>query len=802
MVSLQEIEQKVQDIKKYLPDITDKQARDFANQVIRLGLVEQYQAKNTEDFLNIDECQKCLYLARKALDYTKPYRIAVIGTTGVGKSTFINTLVGGRDIVFTRPEGKATTGTVLEISFIQQDQEETATITYRDREKTTKLIRQVLEKLIKKNLFEQKAYPNLININEVDQKLIENLHSLTPIPGLTIPEQTLFEQYKKTIIRIAQQYNFHPDLPSETFKLNNPQEDLKLQEDLKRLNELTDEHSSLNQGRERKIDLIEKVTYKIKSSQQNGNLGLEFPSNVCLVDLPGLDGSLLHDIIILKNITEADAVIYINHPKKIDNNTDITLLSEVKSELINNSRDSYRKLFFVLTSKDNITITGKYDPNQLPQDMRNFIDTFLPGYTQQLSDRNDQGDPYFYVSSIAAYFAQKFLRKEQLETKEANDTYQKACLGLGINNYTDYQAVLNASQMPKLVEKLKHFVLNERIDQQINDGKFALDSIVKKLLDQYQKEQKTINESGNITTETQRQQQALNKRKKDIQLYLGEFLNEQYLSLPQYEKDVKQLASKICQTINNGLRKEIVNLWTTNIEGRIDPLTGGYKNVVLVEPFLSGVQIELWDQLADTIPIVAHQLVSEYKKSSQNLAKNIINGCYETEESKRIEQDLNDYISSMLSKLEEVASRISLVVLGKLEYDLCPNEQNQYHRDYINVVPQTNLENVQENEFELLIQTINKKYLGCKVEQHDFGYIENYLISPLIYVYRYEIIRINHKLSKIIEEIFGELSKRLYTDPLLQGKVDQEINLNPELQRLQIIQQKLADLQKISAIHS
>lgn len=794
MVSLQEIEQKVQEIKQYLPDITDKQARDFANQVIRLGLVEQYRAKNTEDFLNNSSCQQWLDLARKALDYTKPYRIAVIGKTGVGKSTFNNGLVG-RNLLFTRAEGAAATGTVLEIFFIEENQQETAIVTYRNLAKIKNLIKKVLDKLLEKNLVDPKICQTLSN--NVDQNLIQELRNLTPISHLSTVDQTLFNQYRDTIIDIVSQYVQHRDLPTQTFNLDRPQ-------DLQQLNQLTDENSQLNapNNTARKIGLIEKVTYKIKPNQQNGNLGLHFPSNVCLVDLPGLDGSLLHDLIITEGIKDADAVIYVNHPRKIDNNADIILLSEVKSSIaLTNDRDSYKKVFFVLVSKDDITKDENYDPTRLPINMRDFINKFLPGYTQELPNRNDENDPYFYVSSIGAYYAQKLLRGEQLPT-ELEATYQRACIGLGITNDNDYQSLLQASRMPKLVEKLKHFVFKERIDQQINNGKFALDSIVTNLLDQYQKEEKTINKSGNITTETQRQQQALNKRKKDIQLYLGKFLNEQYLSLPQYEKDVKQLASKICQTINNELRKKIVNLWKTNIEGRIDRLTGGYKNVVLVEPFLSGVQIELWDQLADTIPIVADQLVSEYKKSSQNLAKNIINGCYETEESKRIEQDLNDYISSMLSKLEEVASRISLVVLGKLEYDLCPNEQNQYHRDYINVVPQTNLENVQENEFELLIQTINKKYLGCKVEQHDFGYIENYLISPLIYVYRYEIIRINHKLSKIIEEIFGELSKRLYTDPLLQGKVDQEINLNPELQRLQIIQQKLADLQKISAIHS
>ena len=93
-----------------------------------------------------------------------------------------------------------------------------------------------------------------------------------------------------------------------------------------------------------------------------------------------------------------------------------------------------------------------------------------------------------YVSSIAAYFAKKLLRGETLSEK-LRQTYEQACLGLGIRNYDDCIAVLNATRMPKLIEKLKYFVLNERIDQQINNGKIALDSIVNFLVNKYTREQ-------------------------------------------------------------------------------------------------------------------------------------------------------------------------------------------------------------------------------------------------------------------------------------------------------------------------
>ena len=452
MANVTEIEQKRQEIQQYISDITSEQASKYAHQVIRLDLLKKYKTKYLEDFNDFNV--KDLFVAAcKSLDYTKPYRIAVIGNTGVGKSTFNNSLVG-RNLLFTRAEGKAATGTVLEIFFIAQDDQEIAIVKYRHQAEIKDLINKVLDKLNEKNFIRLQDLQKFINSHDLDNNFIQYLENLISKPHLSREDQNLFEQYKNTIIDIVKQYAEHGNLKDKTFYLNNP-------EDLHKLNQLTDENSSLNDSLtgKRKIGLIKKVIYKIKSNVQDGNLGLHFPSNVCLVDLPGLDGSLLHNLIITEGIKDADAVIYINDPRRIDTNTDLLLLSEVKNSItLTNNKDSYKGIFFVLTSRDNITRDENYDPTQLPNNMKDFIDKFLSGYTDYLSNRDNEGNSYFYISSIAANYSQKLLRGEQLDS-QLRDTYERACIGLKIRNYDDYEAVLRASRMPKLLEKLKHFVL-------------------------------------------------------------------------------------------------------------------------------------------------------------------------------------------------------------------------------------------------------------------------------------------------------------------------------------------------------
>ncbi|NET45434.1 dynamin family protein [Okeania sp. SIO2B3] len=790
MPTIADIEQRVQviqqEIKQYLPDITSEQAKKFAYQVIRLDLVKDYKTKYPEDF-NYFELKDLFVAACKSLDYTKPYRIAIIGNTGVGKSTFNNSLVG-RNLLFTRAEGKAATGTVLEIFFVEENEQEIAIVEYRNQRKIKALIKKVFQKLSEKNLINIPNWQTVIDGSPIDDNFRMNLGNLNPPNNLGSGEQTLFQQYKDTVVDIIEQYLLHGNLNSETFYLNNP-------EHLQQLNQLTDENSLLNNSDNpnpnRRIGLIEKVIYKIKPNTQNDNLGLEFPTNVCLVDLPGLDGSLLHDLIILDGIKDADAVIYINNPKRIDTNADLQLLSEVKSSItVNNNRDSYKGIFFILTSRDNITRDENYDSTQLPQNMRDFIDKFLPGYTQQLSNRNDEGDPYFYVSSIAAYYAKKLLRGETL-SEELRQTYEQACLGLRIRNYDDYKAVLNASRMPKLIDKLKYFVLNERIDQQINNGKIALDSIMIFLVNKYtldQEQQTRI--MGNLSLD-EIQTQTLLKKEKYLNELVQKFSVKEFNSLSGYQNKLSASVNEICQEIDIAIQKQMPQIWRKCVStGR--PLNNGKPELaVLAKTFLLEVQTKLWHQLGYRMVRFSEQLVQEYRNSLQqeNLVRTITRECYETVQYQELENKLNHWIEKQMAfKLKEIASRIGLVFLGRSQDDLLnDNSEILKKNKFLSIIRQLpQQEELEPEKFKPLVQEIHDHYTPI---------ITSYCLTALINVYRYEYTVIEENLVDFIRQTFHKL---LYTpNARAKDKIQGEFNQQPGWRVLAKIENKLALLKAI-----
>jgi GTP-binding protein EngB required for normal cell division len=573
------------EIKENLPDATPEQIERFTLQVTRLHQVKDYFRLYRED---INDFQDILAQAFKALNHTTPYRIAVIGRTGKGKSTLINALLG-RSLVLKKDVGKPATGAALEIFFVEKNDAEIAIVTYRSEQNIRGLITEFF-----------KDYSIREQINQLNSNFVAHLKNLEPPQSFNQPEQKdTFLALRNTLADMVDQFVKHPNLGTRTFDLNDSN-------DCEYLIALTDENSELNSqiSPDRVISLIQTVTYKIHPNYQ----GFHLPKNVCLVDLLGLDGSPLHNIIIRDGIKDADAVIFIHQPQRVDTSDDLVLFNNIRRYITREeSQSSYEGVFFVLNARD--SITADRIPPELNTAMCELINNFLPHYTNYFTNRDQEGNPYFLISALAALEAQKSLKGEVL--KDPNTYHRTLKGGLGLSENADDQTVLEASRLPQLVKKLMEFARDRRVERQISDGQTALNTIVESLVNKYNLEKTKLNRSFGQLSFEQQDEQILLDKETSLKKLVVDFRCEQ--SLVQYKLELTETAKIICTHTDKILTEKIPELWKESVERKRTPIKGKYETLFFPEKFLEGVQKYLWHELTERMTQLSDQLVRYYQ---------------------------------------------------------------------------------------------------------------------------------------------------------------------------------------------
>ncbi len=765
----------IEEIKKNLIDATDEQVNRFATQVERLGKIENFFKKFNDERGQFDDL---LNRARKALNYTKPYRIAVIGTTGAGKSTLINALLG-RDLVLTKPIGKPATGAALEIFLdVPQGGAEKAIVTYRDGRDIGNLVKEFIDRY---KLDGSSLKGNL------DASFASNLSRLNPNDSFSNQQQqNEFIELRKTLADIIIQY------ANNTSKQLQTEFDIDNYRDRDFLMELIDEHSFLNNenSTSRLIGLVKSVSYHIQGGMSFGtSASLQLPGNVCLVDLPGLDGSPLHDIIISEGIKDADAVIFILRPPRILGRGDSYLLKRVRQYIsFEGNTDSGERIFLVLNARDSIMVDNAGRLNNLPKDMQDLMEMLVPGYASHPLLAKRGGDtPYFLTSAWAAYAAQKRLQGSDLEDIE---TYEAIKVKLKVQGKDDRE-VLEASQIPRLVQELTKFTRERRIEGQINDGKQALDIIID-LLD------KNLNKfpSGNTSKKANLQEKIdkhLNEKQLELKNIVYDFQETQISRLAELRKQLEQEAIKICHITDSELQKKLPSFWKENFVSKRPPLYVGITGKVFYEAFLDAVQLELWRQLNSNLPILASYLKNTCisNLNAFKLAEKIANDSYGHLQTTKFKSELQTFVTENTGNtIEKIAERIAVTVMARPEYfftaistDNTQPKQRQLF-EILSKVPQQ--PNVNSSDFKVLLEEVRKLY---------DKFVTKDCVNLLSNLYLYEVILIKDYLFGVIDNIFYEA--RNNKNPAFLEKIRESLKLDEDWKRMELLEQKRQEFMEL-----
>lgn len=758
----------IEEIKKKLTDATEEQVNRFATQVERLRKIESFFEKFNDERVQFDGL---INRAQKTLNYTKPYRIAVIGTTGAGKSTLINALLG-RSLVLTKAIGKPATGAALEI-FLDAPQggAEKAIVTYRDGRDIGNLVKEFIDRY---------QLDGSLLKGRLDASFASILSKLNPNYTFSSQQQNEFIELRKTLTEIIIQYanNTSKQLKTE-FSLENYR-------DREYLMELIDEHSSLNDANStsRLIGLVKNVSYHIHPDSSFGtSASLQLPGNVCLVDLPGLDGSPLHDIIISEGIKDADAVIFILRPPRILGRGDGYLLNRVRQYIsFEGNTESGERIFLVLNAKDSIMVDNTGSLGNLPRDMEDLMEMLVPGYASHPLLAKRGGDkPYFLTSAWAAYTAQKRLKGSDLEEIE---TYEAIKVKLKVQGKDDRE-VLEASQIPRLVQELTKFIRERRIEGQINDGKQALDIIIDSLDKKFNKySSASIGRGANLQEKIDTH---LREKKFELKKIVYDFQNMQIKRLGELRQQLEIEAIKICDTTDSELQKKLPSFWKDNFELKLPGLYGQIIGKVFDEAFLDAIQLELWRLLNSNIPILASYLkdICMSNLDASQVAEKIANASYGYLQTTKFKSDIQVFVTENAGNtIEKIAERIAVAVMARPEYFFTAtipmgSKQPRYEQlfEILSTVPQK--QNVSVAEFKTLLEEVRNLYDKFVLKD---------CVNLLSNLYLYEITLIKEYLFSAIDNIFSEA--RNNNNPVFLEKIRESLNLDEDWKQVEILEQK------------
>ena len=801
----------VQAIESHLPEVVPSQIDRFIQQYLRLEYLEAFLVANPAARAGFDPL---LEKATRALSYERPYRIAFVGRTGVGKTKLLNTLVG-RDLLASQ-QGQPVTGAVTEIFQDASEGEERAVIRYRDAKNICELIqRELIERF-------GLTDTDLLLPNELSEAFTRMLRGIQPPAG---SDTERFTNVQIALADVTDQYlRFKDeDLPT-VFSLTDKDESSKL-------NSLITENSERNQdANTRIVGLIHSVTYHIHGGVAHESIPeLRLPRNTCLVDLPGISGAPLHDIIITEGIQNADAVVFIVNPKRVGQSDEKALVDRIRAAIgLNGELDSAEQIFLVLNAIDESAV----DPERMDRTPMLALARELYADSERMPKRD--GDvPYFQMSALVASLAQVQLQGGEIEdprkyaaivqTIAPDAILERADAKTGI----DHRAVLAGSGISSLVTSLNDFA-GKRVEKQIQTAREGITKIVKRLISQYQIEvdAKASKINGDFAN---RDEEQLIQRSHQLEDLLFTFRNTQLGNKTALTTELQNQAKKLCDAVDDAVREQLPYLWKKNITRDTDFVRGVSYYTVQTRQFVSEVEVLVWSELRFRLKYLATSLSDYYEAvfKADNIQKQLVDGGYGHPFAVEAfgENAIAALSSEMQRGLEGFSERLVLAFIPEPECRfISPAEGNPVptvkstgenfvglpglpktpsgtngHQNSRRVsttpddlmatiaqIPPTPY--VESKVFEPFIQAVRKRYESVVLVNS---------VNALINVYEYEMLKAERCLLSSIEKVFRQFRDTRLSDPALFESILKD---TPDLgvrQEINDLNMKIAELTEI-----
>ena len=797
-------------IERHLPEVAPSQIDRFIQQYLRLEYLKAFLAANPtaqEGF------ELLLDKAVRTLSYKRPYRIALVGRTGVGKTKLLNTLVG-RELLVSQ-QGQPVTGTVVEIFQDASEDEERAVICYRDSENILGLIR--------------REFVERFGLTETDLVIPKKLSEVftTEFRELEAPlgsDQERFSNVQTALADVMDQYlRFKDeDLPTE-FSLADETENSEL-------NSLITENSERNQDESTRIvGLIRSVAYHIRGGVAHESVPeLRLPRNTCLVDLPGISGATLHDIIITEGIQNADAVVLIVNPKRIGHSDEKVLVDRIREAIsLDGELDSSEQVFLVLNAIDESAV----DPDRIDNaPMMELARELYPDFERM--PKRDGDAPYFQLSALAASLAQVQLQGGMIEDprKYASIVQTLAPDAMCGDSGTeiDHRAVLAGSGISSLVTSLNDFA-STRVEKQVETGNAVITKIVNRLISQYQIEvdSKVSKIGGDFNT---RDEEKLTQRNYELEDLVLAFRNKQLRNKTALTAELRKQAGKLCDGVDEAVREQLPYLWEKNIVRDTDFVRGVSHYNVQTRQLVSGVELIVRSELTMRLKHLAVSLADHYRSvfEADKIRKQLADRSYGHPFAEEAfgESAITTLSSEMQRNLEQFSERLALAFIPALEFDLLsPTSQEARllgmkatHRNFVGLpgipkvptgtgarqngqqaltirdaliaivgrIPPT--PHVEPTVFEPFIQAARKCYE--KVVLVDS-------VNALINVYEYEMLKAEQFLLASIEKLFRRFRDVRLSDPALFESILKDTPDYVARQEINDLNMKISELAEI-----